>query len=269
MRTRRTIAGLLGLMSGKLLRSQREILAAATSGRPVRIQTVNLHHLFLAKGDQRFVDAIESADFVTADGWPVAWAMSRRSQRVARVTGADLIRDLLSLGSDGNVPMPTVALFGASEPVGTRFATLLADCSITVAVRDHGVASEWNVADLAAAANLAGCNLALIAVTPPRGDLVARDLIDAGFRGTVIAVGGAIDMAVGDKRRAGRVLQRSGLEWAFRLIQEPRRLWVRYFVQCLPVLIRDLIPYRMSGAALVVNPALAAPTGALGNVGDR
>ncbi len=256
-------------MSGKLLRSQDEILAAATSGRPVRIQTVNLHHLFLARTDRRFMDAIESADFVTADGWPVAWAMSRRSQRVARVTGADLIRDLLGLGSDGNVLIPTVALFGASEPVGTRFATLLADHSITVAVRDHGVASEWNAGGLAATANLAGCTLALVAVTPPRGDLVARDLVDAGFRGTVIAVGGAIDMAVGEKRRAGRMLQRTGFEWAFRLIQEPRRLWVRYFVQCLPVLVRDLIPYRLLASNLAITSAAVTSAGVLGNAGKR
>jgi N-acetylglucosaminyldiphosphoundecaprenol N-acetyl-beta-D-mannosaminyltransferase len=224
----------------RLVRSQDAMTALALDGTPKRIQTVNVHHLYLARKSSAFESTIKRADYVTADGWPVAWALSGRGRSTARVTGADLVESIVTSNKSARL-----ALIGASAEVGDGFASLLEPTSLQLVFREHGRASDWDSAGIVSQLNALSCELALVAVTPPLGDQIAENLRAAGFQGTVVAVGGAIDMVTGEKRRAGGMWQRVGLEWAFRFLQEPKRLFVRYFVQCVPILAIELLPARL------------------------
>jgi N-acetylglucosaminyldiphosphoundecaprenol N-acetyl-beta-D-mannosaminyltransferase len=83
--------------------------------------------------------------------------------------------------------------------------------------------------DLARRMTDARADVVWVGLGTPRQDLFVdrfRDLVPATF----IAIGAAFDFHAGTKRQAPRVLQRFGLEWLFRLITEPRRLWKRYLI---------------------------------------
>lgn len=71
-------------------------------------------------------------------------------------------------------------------------------------------------------------------MTQPAGDLLAAELNRAGFCGIAIGIGAAVELYVGGERRAAPLVQRLRLEWAFRLIQDPKRLWRRYLVEGVP-----------------------------------
>jgi len=75
-----------------------------------------------------------------------------------------------------------------------------------------------------------------------------------------IGVGGAFDMLAGRVRRAPGWMQQAGLEWAYRLVQEPTRLWKRYFVDDLPIFLR-LMAQRRTGTSVAhtVTGLLAGP----------
>ena len=71
-----------------------------------------------------------------------------------------------------------------------------------------------------------------LAMGAPQSELVAQRLANRGkARGVALCIGASIEFLSGARRRAPRWTQRLGLEWAFRLLSEPRRLWRRYLVQ--------------------------------------
>ena len=242
--SRREVYSLLNALAAKALTNQVEFNNYVPDG-PRRVQTVNLHHLWLATRNRDFYDLIASADDVTADGWPLVWAIGQRNEKVERVTGSDYV---LSLFSDDSA-VRRIMLVGASEVVGDRFAELVAGSNLELVDRDHGRAADWNCAALAARANAASADLVLVAVTPPTGEYIAAGIREHLERGIVVAVGGAIDMVVGEQRRAPRAVQAIRMEWAWRLASNPGRLARRYLVECLPLFFTHLAPYRVAERA--------------------
>jgi N-acetylglucosaminyldiphosphoundecaprenol N-acetyl-beta-D-mannosaminyltransferase len=173
---------------------------------------------------------LRSADHLTADGWPVVLLARQVGKRVRRVTGSDLVESI-TRGAHGPL---RIALLGAQEDVGDRWAGALARAGSSLVLREHGATADWDLRSLAARLNALAPDLVLVAVTPPRGEFVSAGLQAAGLLSPVVAVGGAIDMVTGTRRRAPGWAQRAGLEWLVRLVQEPRRLFVRYVLQSGP-----------------------------------
>ena len=224
-------------LQATVLPSQVALHEVMTRGQQVRVQTVNLHHLYLARTDPNFLEALLAAERTTADGWPIRARLRSMGVDCERVTGSALVRDLVENASSA----PLIGLIGTSEQTGRAFAALIEAGGGRVAYREHGRKEEWNPASLVAAAESAAVKLLLIAVTPPFGERLAS-AIRPEYSGSVVAVGGAVDMAVGATKGASPFLQSAGLEWLHRLAQEPRRLARRYLVDCLPTLAVDVLP---------------------------
>ena len=222
-----------------LLPSMNVFEAVLNAGAPRRVQTLNLHHLDLYERDEEFREAVRSAGAWTADGWPVQLALRRLGVPSARVTGRELCA---RLASDASFAPGTtrVALLGASYEAGDRFDGLLTDGGRELVVREHGAVEEWRLDELARAVREREASLVLVAVSPPSGEIVAAKIADllVNHPCVVVGVGGAVDMAVGLRRAAPRAVSRSGLEWLWRLGQEPRRMASRYLRDGLPAFVR-------------------------------
>ena len=177
-----------------------------------------------------FAAAYEAAALVLCD--------SRILQRLARlsgldlplVPGSDLTRALLD---DPRIAGRTVAVVGGGEELlsalegrvpGVRFVQHRPPINL---LRDEAAmaAIERFVAETRA-------DIVFFAVGAPQSEIVAyRCLAASRSRGVGLCVGASLEFIVGDKRRAPDWMQRAGLEWAFRLGSEPRRLWRRYLVE--------------------------------------
>lgn len=205
-----------------------------------RIQTVNLHHVALARTNTAFRDALYGANRVTADGWPVALYFRCRGLRLTRVTGSQFIIDL-----PRKKPM-SLALLGAAEEAGEIWKRDVETAGHRVVWREHGRAANWDSKLIAERIRDSGAELLIVAVTPPTGELVAHEVARLLPGVAIIAVGGSIDMATGQKKRPQRLVRALGLEWILRLSQEPRRLWRRYFFECVPALAFDILPAAMA-----------------------
>ena len=230
--------------STRVVATAAQLRDAVQSRGPLRVQTVNLHHIELAHSSAEFRQAILDADVITADGWPVVRAMRALGRPVERVTGSELTAALTSPTELRSVRR--VGLLGASEEVGALFTARLEAAGRTVAFSEHGRHETWVPTVLHEAAAAAQLDLLLVAVTPPAGDLVAAELTRLGLGAPVVAVGGSVDMLCGVTRRAPALLRALGAEWLYRFAQEPRRLFRRYFIggmgtfatQLLPVMLR-------------------------------
>lgn len=217
-----------------------EDLIALVARRPrARIQTVNLHHVALAKRSKRFSAVTQSADFITADGWPISSALRGVGRKTDRVTGSEFTQQLFI---DDRLRGLRIGLLGASESVGDTFERKLMDAGVNLVFREHGNRKDWIPEVIVAEVSAARVELLLVAVTPPFGDELGSAIYDAGFSGTIMAVGGAVDMVVDARKAAPRAIRNLKMEWVFRLVQEPRRLFARYIILCLPVFVSDILP---------------------------
>lgn len=213
------------------LRETVALVEAGIDGRgPTVHACVNAAKLVQLRRDDALRRALWSCDLVTADGQAVVWAARLLGGAVPeRVAGIDLMAALLLLAEERGFG---VYLLGARPEVLERAVAVLRARHPElrlVGARDgyFDPQEEPDVADEIAAA---GPDLLLVALDTPRKELFLAEHADRLGVPFAMGVGGAFDVLAGRRRRAPGWAQRAGLEWAFRLAQEPVRLGRRYLV---------------------------------------
>lgn len=218
----------------RMVRTQAELLPLLGRRGPRRVVTVNLSELHHYVRDEGHRDALDAADHWTADGWPVVRALRRVGVEVERVTGSGLCADLLRPVRDGEPRR--VAVFGSDDEVLDVYGQRLEEAGRRLVHTDTGHRRDWTPSAVAEALGTEPApDLVLVAAGTPYGVPVAARVVQAAGC-PVVAVGAGIGMAVGLERRAPQALQTAHLEWAWRLASDPRRLWRRYVLECVPLL---------------------------------
>lgn len=201
---------------------------AVAHGRPVAHLGANAANLVAAQDDDAYRADLRAADIVTADGQSVVWGA--RLYGIAtpqRVTGIDLMESLLGVARTRGWG---VYLLGARANVVATLADRIERQGVRVCGYRDGYFSGRESAAIAAAVKASGATLLFVGMPSPEKE---RFIIHAARPAGVpvsVGVGGSFDVLAGNLRRAPLLLQRIGLEWFFRLLQEPRRLFRRYAV---------------------------------------
>src|SRR5262249_20674738 len=201
------------------------------AGRPAYFITANTHYAMLT-GEHPDLPAINArADFILADGAPLVWASRRTGAPLPeRVAGSDLIFELSAAAArQGHRLFLVGGGAGVAEEAARRLVARYPGLQVV------GTACppfrEWTPeeeADLIAGIRAARPDPLLTAFTMPKGERWLAATVAVLGAPVAVNVGAASDFAAGRVRRAPRWMQRSGLEWAFRLGREPRRLFGRY-----------------------------------------
>ncbi|PZR81094.1 MAG: hypothetical protein DLM65_06595 [Candidatus Aeolococcus gillhamiae] len=197
-----------------------ELLASA-GGQPALVVTLNPEILMRARREPSFGALLESAALIVPDGVGLVRALRRRGfRRAERVGGADLLEAYLpharSLGH-------RVALVGAGPGVAERAAEVLR--------RRHpglDVVADGGDPTAATAARVGAGEPAVVAAAYGAGrqERFLREYLPAMYGRVGIGVGGTLDYLAGTARRAPALVRQAGLEWLWRLAQEPSR-WRR------------------------------------------
>lgn len=191
---------------------------------------VNAAKIVLSRHDPELHRLINACDIVTADGLSVVWASRLLGDPLpTRVAGIDLMDELLSLAERRGY---RVFLLGARPEVLATAVARVRERHPRLVIAGHrdGYYSDEEESAVAHQIREARADLLFVGMSSPRKEyFLARwgDTLDVPFS---MGVGGAIDVLAGVTRRAPRRLQILGLEWAYRLAQEPRRLFRRYLV---------------------------------------
>ena len=201
------------------------------AGRPAFFITANVNYAMLTSENAELRAINERAAFIVADGAPLVWASRLQGSPLPeRVAGSDLLIELSAHAARNGY---RVFLLGGADGVAAKAGSWL--CERFPGLRIVGFESppfrDLNVDEqnaLAARIRAARPDLLFTAFTQPRGELWVAANCDALGVPVMANVGAAIDFAAGRVRRAPRWLQKCGLEWAFRLGIEPRRLVRRY-----------------------------------------
>ncbi|MDW7760881.1 MAG: WecB/TagA/CpsF family glycosyltransferase [Acidobacteriota bacterium] len=234
--TRRNRADLPGVsidnldMAGALA----EIERLMAGGGPALVVTPNVQHINLIRKDADFRAAYASASLVLPDSVPLIWLSRLLGRRLkARVAGSDILPAFCPLAAaKGYRPF----LMGSMPGVAARAAEILekANPGLTMAgVFSPPLDFEQSAEECrkTIAAVRSACPDALfIGLGSPKGEIWASQNLEAMGVPATICVGAAFDFITGRLRRAPQWMQKAGLEWFFRLIQEPRRMWRRYIL---------------------------------------
>jgi N-acetylglucosaminyldiphosphoundecaprenol N-acetyl-beta-D-mannosaminyltransferase len=201
------------------------------SGGPAQHVVVNVAKLVAMRRDGRLGEIVRRCALVNADGQPIVWASRLLGDPLPeRVTGCDLMERLLERAEERGW---RVYFLGAREDVLARALDRLRERfpRLIVCGSHHGYFDEETEGDaICADIGDARPHLLFVAISSPKKEYwLAEHLpeLDVPFG---MGVGGSIDVVAGLTRRAPLWMQRAGLEWLFRLAQEPRRLARRYVV---------------------------------------
>jgi N-acetylglucosaminyldiphosphoundecaprenol N-acetyl-beta-D-mannosaminyltransferase len=203
---------------------------AITRRHRLLVGVVNAAKIVNMRRDLALRDAVLNADMIVADGMSVVWASwLLRRPLPERVAGIDLMSRLLERGSERGY---RVFLFGAHDDVLKTVAARIASDYpgiLLVGQRNgyYAAGEEAGIADEIAAARP---DMLFVAMSPPKKEMFLGAWADRMGVPVCHGVGGAFDVVAGKVKRAPGVFQALGMEWLYRVLQEPRRLWTRYLV---------------------------------------
>jgi len=214
----------------QLLDTVRSFLAC---GRSHVVNFLAVDPIARAQTDPAYRRLLNKAELNLADGLPVAWAARSLGQPTTRMPGTDSFRLIAGWGIAD--PLPHY-LYGGGTPDDVAELTHHLDegfPGIWIAGSESPPFRDLTEADLDAAADAiraSGARALWIGLGTPKQHVVGQQLREREAAPLIFCVGAAFDFISGAKRRAPGWMQRSGLEWVYRLASEPRRLWKRYLI---------------------------------------
>lgn len=197
---------------------------------PVQHVVINALKVNLMEEDPKLREIVNACPLINADGSSILWAAKQLGVPVEeRVTGIDLFLRLVKEAAENGYK---IYLFGAKEEVVTKVRDIFQQQYPTLKIagyRNGYFTPEQEpqiVADMAAS----GADMMFVAFSSPKKEYWVHKYLDQLNIPFVMGVGGSFDVVAGVTKRAPEFWQKIGMEWFYRFIQEPRRLWKRYVV---------------------------------------
>jgi N-acetylglucosaminyldiphosphoundecaprenol N-acetyl-beta-D-mannosaminyltransferase len=190
--------------------------------------SINALKVGLADEDPGFREALGNFDIASADGQPIVWASRLLRRRLpGRVNGTDLMFELLEVAEREGF---SVYVLGAREAVLEDAVAELRRRypALRLAGHRNGYFESGEQSRIVAEIAGSGADLLFVALPSPQKEwFLVEHAAELGV-GFAMGVGGSIDVLAGAYPRAPVWMQRTGLEWLFRLLQDPARMWRRY-----------------------------------------
>jgi N-acetylglucosaminyldiphosphoundecaprenol N-acetyl-beta-D-mannosaminyltransferase len=200
--------------------------------RPALVLTPNAQHISLLKSEPDFRAAYAAADLILADSIPLVWSSRLLGCPLReRVAGSDLPDALSRVAAQGKYKL---FFLGAAPGIAERAADILIKKNPGLQVAGTyappwGFESRPELNDkIILKIRAARPDVLFVSLGTPKGEIWAWKHKDAAGIPVTICCGAALDFISGNKKRAPCWLQKSGLEWFYRVAHEPKRLWKRY-----------------------------------------
>ena len=229
---RRTILG-VRVDATSYVDATEHIIDWAKRGESCYVCLGTVNNIMEARDSAEYRTVMEQAALVTSDGMPLVWLLRRFGvPNATRVYGPDLTPQVMEAAETAGVP---IGFYGGTEPVLRRLLQVVnhdfpaLQVSYLSAPPFRPLTPEEDE-ETTRAINNAGVRILFVGLGSPKQDrwmYSHRHRIHA----VMLGVGAAFDFLAGVKAQAPRWMQRSGLEWLFRLLTEPRRLGPRYLRQ--------------------------------------
>lgn len=219
-------------MDEALDRIERLIDVGRATGRGHQIATVNADFVVKSLRDAELRRILQESDMATADGMPLVWGARLLGVPLqGRVTGADMVPALAKRAAEKGFSM---YFLGAGPGVAERAADILRKENpglniVGVSAPPQAPLDKMDPS-IVEACKAAKPDILLVAFGNPKQEKWIYRHANELSAPIMMGVGGTFDFIAGVTKRAPTWMQKTGLEWMHRLLQEPRRLWKRYAV---------------------------------------
>lgn len=204
----------------------------ALSNKSSYVCVANVHMLVEAHNNKSFADIVNSADIVTPDGTPLVWALRLLHKYTQdRVAGMDLLPDLLKQSEQDNIP---VYFFGGTEEMIKKTVQFLKVKYPQLTVAGYysppfRPLTDTEKTEIERNINRSDAKIVFAVLGCPKQEKWMASM-KGKINACMVGIGGALPVLIGEQKRAPKWMQKCGLEWLYRFMQEPRRLAKRYFV---------------------------------------
>lgn len=200
------------------------------ANKPLHLMGVNADKINTLQEDEQLRDIVNGCDIINADGVSVIWASKVLKKPLKeRVAGVDLMQELLVhaqkkgygvyfLGAKENVVKKMVMVFRRRYP------------NLKICGYRNGYFKKEDWLEIAQQIQKSGAQIVFVGITSPLKEYLVEYFQEQGLTCVFMGVGGSFDVLSGNIPRAPLWMQKIGMEWLFRVMQEPGRLWKRYFV---------------------------------------
>lgn len=203
-------------------------MRAVADRSPIEVGVVNAAKIVLMRSNRALAEAVSGVDLLLADGQSVVWASRFVGRPLPeRVAGIDLFTSLLAAAERED---RSVYLLGATSDVLARTEAEVRrrHPALRIAGTRDGYFTDAEAPAVAAAIRASGADLLFLGMTSPKKELFCSAHATATGAYVIHGVGGSFDVLAGVTRRAPKLWQAAGMEWFYRVLQEPRRLGPRY-----------------------------------------
>lgn len=197
---------------------------------PTHILGINADKINELQKNETLQQVVQKAEIIHADGVSILLAAHLLNKQVPeRIAGIDLMQRLLELAEERQY---TVYFLGAKEEIVNQMKKKLLEYwpkLLVVGVR-NGYFSESEWKNVALEIKESHPQLVFVGISSPKKEYVIDYLLGEGINAVFMGVGGSFDVLAEEIKRAPLWVQHCYLEWLFRMIQEPRRLFKRYMI---------------------------------------
>lgn len=207
-----------------------EVEKIINAGKPTQHVVINALKVNLMNEDAELQKIVNACPLINADGASIVWAAKKLGVPLTeRVAGIDLFENLVKVAAEKGYK---IYLFGAKEEVVQKVKMIFEEKYPTlqiVGVR-NGYFTEADEPEIVKNMAESGADMMFVAFSSPKKEFWVNKYLNDLNIPFVMGVGGSFDVVAGVTNRAPKWMQDHGLEWFYRFIQEPRRLWNRYVV---------------------------------------
>jgi len=198
--------------------------------KPIQHVIVNVAKIVMMQKDNTLREIVNSCGLINADGQGVVWGADLLGVEIPeRVAGIDLFTNIANMASAKSYKL--YFLGAHDEVVDMVIATFTAKYSeLKVVGKRNGYFSEDEEGKVVEEVRNSNADILFVAMTSPKKEIFLIKYVDYMGVPFVMGVGGSFDVIAGVTKRAPVRMQNTGLEWFFRILCEPKRLWRRYLV---------------------------------------
>lgn len=205
-----------------------EMIIAAR--KPTQHVVINALKVNLMREDPELRKIVNSCPLINADGASIVWAAKKLGVPLKeRVAGIDLFENLVKVAAEKGYK---IYLFGAKEEVVTKVKEIYEKQypKLQIVGYRNGYFTEADEPEIVKNMHDSGADMMFVAFSSPRKECWVNKYLNELNIPFVMGVGGSFDVVAGVTDRAPKWMQDHGMEWFYRFIQEPKRLWNRYMV---------------------------------------
>jgi len=196
------------------------------------VHLLNTYNLALANSNQEYFRLLAKSEYNFVDGKLLQVTLSKVFRiRISQIRGVDLMKSILSASPNGVnhlfICPNNLNSDRLKEKIAQIYPNLESDFVVPTFSNDIGTLTR----EISNRINVQKFDYIWVGIGTPKQDFLAQELSYFTSGTYIICIGAALDFLAGTKKEAPRFFQNMGLEWLFRFIQEPRRLFKRYFIK--------------------------------------